>query len=136
MDDMDGLLVAARQLHQLGQLKQAADQLESVWSTQKDPKVLCELADIVTYQGYRGRALSFLELGMGLENDGAESHFVRARIQMQYCFLMPIVTCSFGPYLETAGELHREHLLHHDWRQYERDAVRPQGTTSWLHSIN
>jgi hypothetical protein len=122
MDEKESALVEARRLRALGNLGQAATLLESVSATWRDPGLLSERAEILMSQGYWTKALGVLE-GMKIESDQANSDLLRARIQMQLCFVRPVVEASFGRSVETAKVLHRQHLLGIDWSNADRNSV-------------
>ncbi|KAF1953687.1 hypothetical protein CC80DRAFT_568643 [Byssothecium circinans] len=122
MDEIESTLTEARRLRALGQLKQAATRLESVSATWRDPRLLSERADVLISQGYWAKALGVLE-ELKIEGHQANSDLFRARIQMQLCFVRPVVEASFGQSMETAKGLHSEYLLGIDWSHTDRNLV-------------
>jgi predicted negative regulator of RcsB-dependent stress response len=134
MDEIESALTEARNLRALGKLKQAATRLESVSATLRDPQLLSERADILTSQGYWTKALSVLE-GVKIEGHRASSGHVRGRIQMQLCFVRPVVEASFGQSVQTAKGLYQKYLLGIDWRHADRNLVSLNTKTSAVSDV-
>lgn len=124
MRPLDEELDACRELRELGFYAKAATQLRDCLTITHDLHVAADLGDTLVYQGYWQQSLQVLEDGIQNCTGSADNDLLRIQVQMQICFLKPIITGSFNESIKCAAKLHTDFLDLQSSTQLERTAVR------------
>jgi hypothetical protein len=121
MQQLDKELDECRALRELGFYAKAARRLRCLLATTSDLRVVADLGEVLMFQGYWQQASQVLDNSCAV---GGNDELLSFQVQMQSCFLKPIITGSFGQSLEQAAELHAKFITLRKSLELERPAVR------------
>ena len=123
MDSIEADLHECRMLCELGQYAKAGEKLRFRLNTTKDLRLVADLGDVLSKQGYLQHALQALEEGLEKSTSPGDVELLRSQIQMHKCLLTPIVTGAFDQSLKHAEMLYQNFVARTDTPELERSSV-------------
>ena len=124
MQPLDEELDECRCLRELGLYVEASTRLRARLDISNDLQVAADLGEVLIFQGYWHRALQTLEQGLSSCTSHGDKEILRIQVQMQICFLTPVITGSFDESLKHAETLYQDFLTRTKITDLERSTVR------------
>jgi hypothetical protein len=123
MSSVDEELVACQKLLELGLYAEVSKRLRTCLGNNNEPRVAAALGEVLTFQGYWRDALQAFEQGLSCCTSHGSHELVRIQIEMQTCFLTPIITGLFTESLTRADILYGDFIARTDIEYLDENAV-------------